>query len=240
MLNVLVNGAQGRMGRVTVECIQAAADLRLVAGLTRSDDLALFLRQQPVDVVIDFTLPECVYANAVCMLEAGVSFVIGTSGLTAVQLQELEHRCSERSVSGLVVPNFSIAAILMMRFAEQARPYFPDVEIIECHHDQKVDAPSGTALRTEQRIQRVYNEIGRGIGDSLLPNADDKRIAIHSVRLPGLFAHQAVVFHGEGEALTIKHDANNRSSMMPGVLLACRRVSDLSGLHVGLESVLDL
>ena len=116
----------------------------------------------------------------------------------------------------------------------------PKNERNESHHDQKVDAPSGTALRTEQRIQRVYKDKSRGIDDSLLSDADAKPIAMHSVRLPGLFAHQAVVFHGESETLTIKHDAHNRSSMMPGVLLACRRVSDLSGLHVGLESVLSL
>jgi 4-hydroxy-tetrahydrodipicolinate reductase len=231
MLKVVVNGAFGRMGQISVASIIAADDMQLVAGLGRSDDLALTLAESDVDVVVDFTLPDCVYENTITMIDHKVPFVIGTSGLTEEQINEISDKCSSSGAVGLIVPNFSIVAVLMMRFAEQARAYLDKVNIIESHHDQKVDAPSGTALRTAARI----NTVAQQLESDLI--TDD---AIYSVRLPGLFAHQAVVFHGCGETLTIKHDAMSRDSMMPGVLMACRRVGALHGLHVGLDHLLIL
>ncbi len=231
MTRVAVAGAFGRMGAITCVTLNETQEFNCVAQWGRNDDLSLGIQSSKPDVVVDFTLPDCVFDNALTYVECGVPFVIGASGLTAVQIQQLAQSCKQKKCGALVVPNFSIAAVLMMRFSQLAVKHFPNVEIVECHHDKKVDAPSGTARHTAELLMSTQ---GR---DATREESD---IPIHSVRLPSLFAHQAVVFQGVGEQLTIKHDAYDRSSMMPGVLLACRRVAGLNGLHVGLESVLTL
>ena len=229
MIDVAVAGAFGRMGKITCVTLNETQEFNCVAQWGRDDDLSSRIQSSKPDIVIDFTLPHCVYDNAMTYIECGTPFVIGASGLTAVQIQQLSQACNEKRLGALVVPNFSIAAVLMMRFSQLAVKHFPSVEIVECHHDQKVDAPSGTARRTAELLMSAQGKDA---------TRDEIDIPIHSVRLPSLFAHQAVVFQGVGEQLTIKHDADDRSSMMPGVLLACRYVTGLTGLRVGLESVL--
>ena len=218
MTRVAVAGAFGRMGTITCATLIETNEFDCVAQWGRNDDLYLGIQSSKPDVVVDFTLPDCVFENALTYIECGVPFVIGASGLMAEQVQLLKQACEQKNCGALVVPNFSIAAVLMMRFSQVAIKHFPNVRIVECHHDQKVDAPSGTARRTAELLMSAQ---GR---DAIKEESD---IQIHSVRLPSLFAHQAVVFQGVGEQLTIKHDAHDRSSMMPGVLLACRGVVDL-------------
>lgn len=221
---VLINGAQGKMGREAVDAINAADDLTLVAATGRSDDLAQALQESQATVAVDLTLPEVVYENAKIMIESGVHPVIGTSGLTSAQIALLQTDCEKQKLGGIIAPNFSIAAVLMMQFSRLAAAHLPDVEIIEMHHPAKVDAPSGTALKTAALIAE-----GRG---------STEQPPIHSVRLPGVFAEQAVVFGGTSETLTIRHDARDRASMMPGVLFACRQAPTLDKLIYGLEVLL--
>jgi 4-hydroxy-tetrahydrodipicolinate reductase len=230
MIRVAVNGAFGRMGTITCQTLDDTAEFDCVARWGRDDDLRPVCESVKPDVVVDFTLPDCVLANAMTYIECQIPFVIGTSGLTASEIETLAQACEKTQLGAMVVPNFSIAAVLMMRFSELAVTHFPNVEIIECHHDQKVDAPSGTARRTAELLMQAQ-------GKKLTADFD---MPIHSVRLPHLFAHQAVVFQGVGESLTIKHDANDRSSMMPGVLISCRQVASKNRLLIGLESLLHL
>lgn len=185
--------------------------------------LEAVLDDQAPDVVVDFTVPDTVYGNARTCLERGVHSVIGTTGLTDVQLGELAELAAESNANCFIAPNFAIGAVLMMEASKLIAPHMPDCEIIELHHDQKLDAPSGTAKRTAGLIAEAG---GR---------AD---VPIHSVRLPGLVAHQEVIFGGLGETLTVRHDSLARESFMPGVLLAVRRVRELDGLVVGLENLL--
>lgn len=185
--------------------------------------LEAVLDDQAPDVVVEFTVPDTVYGNARTCLERGVHSVIGTTGLTDVQLGELAELAAESNANCFIAPNFAIGAVLMMEASKLIAPHMPDCEIIELHHDQKLDAPSGTAKRTAGLIAEAG---GR---------AD---VPIHSVRLPGLVAHQEVIFGGLGETLTVRHDSLARESFMPGVLLAVRRVRELDGLVVGLENLL--
>lgn len=218
MIKVSVIGANGKMGRVTTEAINAADDLSLVGVCTSSDNLPDMLASQQPDVVVDFSLPHCVFANTTQVIDYGAHPVVGATGLTDDQLKQLTQQSQAKSLGGIYAPNFSLGAVLMMQFAQQAAQYFPDSEIIEMHHAEKVDAPSGTAIRTQQMM--------------------GTDTPIHSVRLPGLFAHQMVIFGSTGETLTLRHDAQDRACMMPGVLLACRRVQTRHHFVTGLESLL--
>jgi len=223
-IRILINGAQGKMGQVTVQAIQQAPDLELVATLDRGHSLITRIDETHPDVAIDFTEPKAVYKNAQIMIEMGVHPVIGTSGLTLQEIENLQHLCREKSLGGIIAPNFSLGAVLMMKYAEDAARYFKDVEIIEMHHHEKKDAPSGTANKTAQMIKQAGHHA--------------QYPPIHSVRLPGLVAHQRVILGGLGETLTIQHDSINRDCFMPGVLLACRKVMTLKGLFYGLEKLL--
>ena len=234
MINVAVIGAHGKMGNITTATVNAADNLNLVASLGRGDSLSEMIDSIKPDVVVDFTLPDCVFANAQCIIEHGAHPIIGTSGLTLPQIDTLTQACAEKGIGGLIVPNFSIGAILMMQFAEKAARLLPQAEIIEMHHEQKVDAPSGTARRTAEMLA-PYQQESHQQQDTF----HYQGVPIHSVRLPGLFAHQAVVFTGLGETLTIKHDATDRASMMKGIQLACEHVSQLSTCHYGLEHLLN-
>lgn len=196
------------------------------------------------DVLVDFTRAEAAFGNALEALQHSVSPVIGTTGLSGEQVKEIAVLAASRGIGAFMAPNFAIGAVLMMVFARQAARHLPEVEIIELHHEKKVDAPSGTAMRTAQMILEGRGERSaeRPVSAHLvLPGArggELEGIRIHSVRLPGYVAHQEVLFGGQGQTLSIRHDSTDRTSFMPGVLLAVKKVRSLSGLVVGLEHLL--
>ncbi|MBI4278504.1 MAG: 4-hydroxy-tetrahydrodipicolinate reductase [Armatimonadetes bacterium] len=214
-------------------------------GIEITEDFQGILRTARPDVLVDFTVAEAAAGNAAMAIENGVRPVVGTTGMPAEIVQRLGDMCRERKLGGLIAPNFAIGAVLMMEFARTAARFLSDVEIIELHHDRKRDAPSGTALKTAEMIRPVIErqgaarlQEGGGVGDPRgMPVG---RVRVHSVRLPGLVAHQEVIFGGLGQTLTIRHDSTSRESFMPGVLLAARKVMGLSDLVVGLEKLLDL
>ncbi len=200
--------------------------------------------EQKPDVIVDFTIPEVVKQNAEIAIRMGVRLIIGTTGLTQEEIAHLDRLAKEYNIGGLIAPNFAIGAVLMMKFASMASKYISHVEIIELHHDQKLDAPSGTAIKTAELIAQERKEIKQG-------NTDEKEsiegarggefhgFRIHSVRLPGLVAHQEVIFGDQGQTLTIRHDSINRESFMPGVNLAIKKIQSISGIIYGLEHILD-
>ena len=240
-IKVIINGANGKMGRTTVEAIEAENDLKCVAKTGRNDNLAQAINQHSADVVIDFTLPDSVYKNAQTIIENGARPVIGTSGLSMSQIDTLKKMCREKKRGGIIAPNFSIGALLMMRYAKDAAQYFPDVEIIEMHHPHKVDAPSGTAKKTAELIAEnkssanVSAPIDKTLKDNVTRGEHHHGVPIHAVRLTGIFATQQVIFGNAGERFTIQHDSIDRHSMMPGVFLCCRKVMSLDHLVYGME-----
>lgn len=241
-MRVGVLGAWGRMGQAVVEAVTDADDLELVAAIDIEDDVTELVGS---DVVVDFTRPDVVMDNLRWCIENGIHAVVGTSGFDDQRLETLEKWCAENpGVGVLVAPNFSVGAVLMMRFAAQAAPFFESVEIVELHHPDKVDAPSGTAVATAALI-------AQNLGDRRSPDATERSldgargatvegISIHSVRLRGLIAHQEVLLGSVGETLTIRHDSLDRASFMPGVIKAVRTVGSRPGLTVGLDKYLDL
>jgi len=250
--NVGVLGASGRMGREVCRAVEAADDLTLIAAVDPRHEGAelgnLVVLGSPealedVDVAVDFTTPGSVIENARWCLEHGMHVVIGTTGISGDGLEEIRRLTGSSNANAIVAPNFAIGAALMMRFAEQAARYFDAAEVIELHHDRKVDAPSGTAITTAQRIGAAragaWNAPG---GDGSHPGArgaDVDGIRVHGIRLPGLLAHQEVIFGSPGQTLTVRHDTIDRSAFIPGVLLAIRSVADRPGLTVGLDALLD-
>ncbi|OGO91531.1 MAG: 4-hydroxy-tetrahydrodipicolinate reductase [Coxiella sp. RIFCSPHIGHO2_12_FULL_42_15] len=237
-IKVLVNGAFGKMGRVTQEAIRQQNDLLLVGALGREDNLSQTIKETRADIVVDFTLPQTVFSNAQVIIQSGARPVIGTTGLTPQQIDELKKQCQQKKIGGIIAPNFSLGAILMMRYAQDAAKYFNHAEIIEMHHDKKVDAPSGTALKTAEMMAKENKPFLAPHTDLSARGENHKNIQIHSVRLPGLFAHQMVILGGIGETLTIRHDSNDRNAMMPGVCLACRKAMTLNDLIYGLENII--
>jgi 4-hydroxy-tetrahydrodipicolinate reductase len=242
-IRVLINGAHGKMGRECVKAIENDAALQLVAAIGRADDLAAMLQQSQAQVAIDLTAPHAVYENALAIIAAGVHPVIGTTGLTPAQIANLEQRCAQKKLGGVIAPNFSIGAILMMRFAAQAAKYLPDVEIIELHHPAKLDSPSGTALKTADIIAEARTAAPQQlpVARETIPGARGAfrhGVPIHAVRLPGLVACQEVLFGGLGETLRISHHTIHREAFVPGVLLACKKVVELDRLLYGLEHLL--
>lgn len=248
-IEVVVSGALGRMGRTVCAAVLAEPDLTLVGGADPAwndappvpglpfctERLAQALSRveeggaEPAEgrVVVDFTAPEAVVANVLTCLEAGWPTVVGTTGVTPSDLERLTETAERTGTPALLAPNFALGAVLMMEFARAAAEHFDACEVIELHHEAKVDAPSGTARRTGDLIEEVWRSRG-----------SERRVPLHSVRLPGLVAHQEVVFGGVGQTLTIRHDSLARESFMPGVVLAVRRVGALQGLVVGLENIL--
>lgn len=253
-IRVAVLGAGGRMGSAVSAAIVAAPDLELVAAVDPGHvgrDIAggptiVGERDAVVaagaEVAVEFSGPASVGDNLCWLLEQGVHAVVGATGIEAAALERARGLAAAGGARALVVPNFAIGAVLMQRFAAEAARHLPDVEIIEWHHDGKVDSPSGTAIATAEAIAAARDgRTSEGPGARDGGPARGERVAgvpVHSVRLPGLVAHQEVVLGGEGQTLTIRHDALDRAAFLPGVLLAVRRVAGLGGLEVGLEHVL--
>jgi 4-hydroxy-tetrahydrodipicolinate reductase len=246
MIKVGVLGARGRMGREASGCVEGAPDTELFAQVDQDDSLDALIGS---DVVVDFTHVAAVMGNLRWCVEHGLDVVVGTSGFSDERLAEVRSWTDQQpNARVLIVPNFSIGAILMMRFAAQAARFFDSAEIIELHHANKMDAPSGTALRTAGLIAEARAKSGLGAPpDATKEELDGARgatvddIHVHSVRLAGLVAHQEVLFGGQGETLTIRHDSLDRASFMPGVLAAVRGIASLPpGLTVGLEPLLGL
>ena len=242
-IRVLVNGAKGRMGQEVVKAVTAAADLELVDQTDLGDDLIARIKASQAQAVVDFTTAAVAFENTRKILEAGVHPVVGTSGLLAEQVAELQQLAEDKGIGGLIAPNFAIGAVLLMKYAQDAAKYLPNVEVIELHHNRKADAPSGTAVKTAQLIAEARQEIPKALVQEkeLFEGARGSEVhgvRVHSLRLPGLVAHQEVIFGGTGETLTIRHDSIHRESFMPGVCLACRKVIGTQQLFYGLEHLL--
>jgi 4-hydroxy-tetrahydrodipicolinate reductase len=247
MAKVGVLGAQGRMGREVVRTVSEAPDLEVAAEVDQGDALDALTG---CDLVVDFTHPGAVLDNLRWCVGNGLDAIVGTSGFDEPRLAQVrDWLAAAPGVRVLVVPNFSVGAVLMMRFAEQAARFFPSAEVIELHHAGKADAPSGTASRTAGMISEARTAAGLGVPpDATVSELDGARgttlgggVHVHSVRLAGLVAHQEVLFGGPGELLTIRHDSLDRASFMPGVLAAIRGIASLPpGLTVGLDPLLGL
>jgi 4-hydroxy-tetrahydrodipicolinate reductase len=239
---IIIIGAHGKMGTTTCVAVEQSNDFELVAKLGKADDIQKSILQHQPDIVIDFTNAAAVYENTLFLLSNNIKTVVGASGLTFEQVEQLEKLAREQQTGCIIAPNFSIGAILMMRFAAQAARFFPEAEIVETHHQQKLDAPSGTAVKTAEMIKSNRRQ-QKNINESIeqYPGARGAEVAdvnIHAVRLPGYVASQQVLFGGQGENLTIQHNSINRECFMPGVLLACREVLKLDSLIYGLENFL--
>ena len=264
-IRVFVAGASGKMGLEVIRSLLKQDDLLLV-GASDTRHLGMdvgfivgaprvgiditgpldseILRTSHADVLVDFTNPQSVLKNSKTAITAGVVPVVGTTGLDEAEIEEIRALAVKEHVGAFIAPNFSIGAILMMRFAKEAAKHFPNVDIIEMHHDQKLDAPSGTALKTAEGILKVREPMVQGHPNEYekvlgARGADVGGIHIHSVRLPGLIAHQEVLFGGLGQALTIRHDAFSRETYIPGIMLSIRKAYELTDLVIGLENFLD-
>lgn len=262
-IRVLVNGAKGKMGREVVKAVLSDPELQLIAAVDRCglgedaavlaglppcgillyDDLAKAISECKPEVMVDFTNPASVLENVRLALHCKVSPVVGTTGLNDSDLQEIDEWAKANDTGCLVAPNFAIGALLMMRFAREAARFFPHVEIIELHHDQKLDAPSGTAIKTAEAIREERKRICQGHPneEEIIAGArgsDFDGMRIHSIRLPGLVAHQEVIFGSVGQTLMLRHDSISRESFMPGVLQAIHRIQTTKGLIYGLEKLL--
>ena len=243
-IRVLFAGAQGRMGRIIVPVLSETPGIRLVAALDREDDLEHRLGEGGIDVAVDFTHPQAVMENAQLYIRYTVRPVIGTTGLSEIQVIELQQLCREKSLGGIIAPNFCTGAVLMMKYAGDAAQYFGDVEIIELHHEGKVDAPSGTSIKTDEMIEssvRPASHVNKPSVTETIPGCRGGivgNVRIHSVRLPGLLAHQEVVFGASGQVFTIRHDVTDRIAFLPGILHAIRGVMTRDDLAFGLDAVL--
>lgn len=264
-IRVAVCGGKGKMGQEVVKTVITDPELLLAgvvdlhslnetindyfgvtseAGMRFDRNLKELLAREKPDVCVDFTNPDVVFENAMTIINAGCRPVIGTTGLSPEQLAEIDAALRARGLGGMVVPNFAIGAVLMMKFAQEAAKYFDHAEIIELHHNKKADAPSGTAIKTAELMRQSQPKFGptNAPEKETMPGARGASgpadIHIHSVRLPGYIAHQEVILGGPGQILTIRHDSMDRACFMPGVALAAKKVMDLTGLVYGLEHIL--
>jgi 4-hydroxy-tetrahydrodipicolinate reductase len=244
-MRVGVLGAKGKVGATMVQAVQAADDLTLSAEVDAGDSLSLFTESN-TEVVIDFTHPDVVMDNLKFLIDNQIHAVVGTTGFTDERLEQVQEWLGAKPESAAVIaPNFAIGAVLSMHFAQQAAPFYESVEVIELHHPHKADAPSGTARRTAELIADARKDLSPNpdATSSALPGArgaDVDGVPVHSVRLAGLVAHQEVLFGTTGETLTIRHDSIDRTSFVPGVLLAVRRIKERPGLTLGIDTLLDL
>lgn len=246
-IKVAVLGAKGRMGSESVKAISAADDLELVASLDLGDSLDL-LKSSGAEVVLEFTHPDSVMKNLEFAISNGIHVVVGTTGIDSQRMDVIKSLLAKNpKVGAIIAPNFGLGAVLMMQFAAKAATYFESVEIIELHHPDKADAPSGTATRTAELISEararakksaIADKTSSGLAGARGAKVGD--VAIHSIRLRGLVAHQEVLLGDQGETLSIRHDSIDRSGFMPGVLLAIRSVKTRAGLTFGLENVMDI
>ncbi|GAA0480971.1 dihydrodipicolinate reductase [Salinibacillus aidingensis] len=264
MINIIVAGPRGKMGSEALRLIKQTENYHLVGcidrkneGMNVSDleglpnldapiftDAEIAFQEAGADVLIDLTSPEAGYTHTRLALENGVRPVVGTSGFSDEQLTDIQRLTEQKELGAVIAPNFAVGAVLMMQFAKWAAKYFPDVEIIEKHHDQKLDAPSGTAVKTAKLIEQVRESKKQGHPEEKetlagARGADEDGMKIHSVRLPGLIAHQEVIFGGTGQGLTIKHDSYHRQSFMSGVKLAVDQVQKVNAFVYGLENLLE-
>ncbi len=267
---VVVNGATGKMGREIIKAISQSPDMNLIGAIARNPQhigedigeiigigpleipvtneyepmMAMLSQEKELGVVVDVTHPDAVYHNIRAAIAYGVRPVVGTTGLSTTQIHELAEFADKASTGCLIAPNFSIGVVLMQQAAIQASQYFDHVEIIELHHNQKADAPSGTAVQTAQMLA----EMGKTYNPPQVHETEkiagargaqaDENIRIHSIRLPGLVAHQEIIFGGTGQIYTLRHDATDRTCYMPGVLLSIRKIIPLKTLVYGLEKIL--
>jgi len=259
---VVVNGACGRMGKEVVKTVindtkdelvgvydkkNVGENIKSIIGIEQGnkciikDDLNQVIKNSDPDVIIDFTTPEIIMENIKTGLTNCVHMIVGTTGITDTDLEEIKELTLKNQVNALIVPNFALGAVLLMKFCTEAAKYMEDAEIIELHHDQKIDAPSGTAIKTAELINQNRNQEKKQKQIEKIAGARGENkngIHIHSVRLPGLVAHQEVIFGGEGQALTIRHDSYNRKSFMPGVKMALDKITEIDGLVYGLEKIM--
>jgi 4-hydroxy-tetrahydrodipicolinate reductase len=244
-IRVHVHGARGRMGSACVEAIAGAADMQLVGTSGRGDDLHEALRASRPEVAVEFTVAEAAADHLRVMLESDCHVVSGTTGLPAAQARALGELARARGRGLLLAPNFALGMLLLQRFARQAAAWMHDVEIVELHHERKRDAPSGTALHTARLIaEAARTALNQGRPDTAELRAGarggiEEGVPIHSIRLPGLLAHQEVLFGAPGQVLTLRHDALDRRAYLPGVLLGIRRIRSRTGLVDSLDSMLD-
>lgn len=266
-IKVLVCGAAGKMGQTVVRAVDAEAGLKLTGAVDRTgnpkigtdiglicgiketgvklnDNLKETISKIQPDVMVDFTMPEIVIVNAQLALKLGVRAVIGTTGMTKSDINELGKLAKQNALGVVVAPNFAIGAVLMMKFAKEAGKYFANAEVIEYHHDKKLDAPSGTSIKTTELMAESRKVFGRDTIPgkenikSVRGGIGEANIHIHSIRLPGLIAHQDVILAGTGQTLTIRHDTFDRTAFMPGVLMAIKKVMEIDYLVYGLENVI--
>jgi 4-hydroxy-tetrahydrodipicolinate reductase len=245
-MKVAVLGAKGRMGAETVAAIESANDLTLSAALDIGDSLDQLVKTG-TEVVVDFTHPDSVMKNLEFAINNGIHVVVGTTGFDDKKLSELKNLLSKNpKVGALIAPNFGLGAVLMMQFSQKAAQYFESVEIIELHHANKVDAPSGTAIRTAELITDARKQSKKDAmpdaSKTIIPGARGAKVGdvpIHSVRSHGYVAHQEVIFGDAGETLSIRHDSINRAGFMPGVLIGVRNVAKHPGLIIGLENYME-
>lgn len=242
-IRIIVNGALGRMGQITAKTLAEDPDFMLVAQTNRQDNLAKVIKDTKAQVVVDLTHPTAVYQNTLTIIKAGARPLIGTTGLMPKQVKQLQTLCQKLKRGGLIAPNFSIAMVLMMKYAADLVKYFPQVEIIEMHHDRKRDCPSGTALYTAEKLAEARGKVKRSsleIHETLEGSrgADYMGIPIHAVRLPGLVAHEQLIFGDLGETLTLRHDTIDRQCFMRGLCLAAKKIMKMNSLAYGLEKVL--
>ena len=221
-IKVIVNGAHGRMGQLACEALRQHADFALVAQLGRAHDLAQEIQQHKPDIVVDLTSVDAVYTHAQIIIQHQVCPVIGTSGLTETQIHSLIEAAAQRNLGGIIVPNFSLSAVLMMYYSAQAARFFQKAEIIEMHHPFKKDSPSFTAKKTAESMKMAAS------------------VPIHSLLLPGIVANQEVIFGNPAETFSVKYNVIHREAFMPGLLLACQKVTQFKAIHYGLEHCLDL
>lgn len=245
MIRVAVTGYLGRMGSEVVRAVTAEADMEVVAKIEVGDNLAESLTDSKAQVMVDFTIPETAYGNIMTALDCGVIPVVGTTGLTTKQLADLNTRSIELGIPVLVIPNFAIGAVLMMQMSAIAAKYLPDAEVIEYHHEKKVDAPSGTAMKTAQMIHESRTANPSPLPADAFEAVQGARgamafdsVPVHAVRLPGYVASQEVIFGAPGQRMSIRHDSIDRTSFMPGVVLAVRKSIGRTGLTYGLEHLL--
>ncbi|MDR2428689.1 MAG: 4-hydroxy-tetrahydrodipicolinate reductase [Candidatus Margulisbacteria bacterium] len=244
MLKILVNGAKGKMGQTAAAAVRADAELELAGQTDAGDDLAGVIKKSAAQIVVDFTHPSARMANVRAIINNGAQAVVGTTGFTEEDLKIIDAESKKLKRGVLIAPNFAIGAVLMMRFAAQAAKYMPSVEIVEYHHDHKADAPSGTAIKTAQLINETVGGTAPPVVESKEFLAERSQgaklgnVRIHAVRLPGFVATQEVMLGAQGQRLILRHETINRESFMPGVLLACKKITGRVGLIYGLEQLL--